>query len=353
MPNNAGEGDAGSPPQVPPELLAEASVWVARLHGPGRDRRMELDCLAWQARSAAHRLAFERCTEVWQMVPNLPSAQAYAALAKARRKGEPPAQAHRQPHRAWALGGLALAGLATAALLWLQPWQAGQTYATDFAEQRHVLLADGSRLWLNTETRLRVRLTPQARTVAVQAGEAVFEVAPDTQRPFVVRVAASEVVALGTVFSVRLTAGQPAQQALAVAVLQGQVAVRPTPQADEGLAPAAAMVMQPGERVRLQAGPSPAAAATAQVDRPPMEQLVAWRRNEAVFEDVSLAEAVAEMNRYSRTRIVLSAEAAASHKRISGQFRTGDNAAFAQAVAALHGLAVQQAPGRLELVLPP
>jgi transmembrane sensor len=58
---------------------------------------------------------------------------------------------------------------------------------------------------------------------------------------------------------------------------------------------------------------------------------------------------VAEMNRYSRTPIVLAGEGALAERRISGLFRTGDNAGFASAVAALHGLAVHERQGQLEL----
>ncbi|MBL8304431.1 MAG: DUF4880 domain-containing protein, partial [Ideonella sp.] len=64
------------------EIAAEAAVWIARLHGPSRSRQMELDCLAWQARSAAHRLAFERCTDTWEAVAGISVADAFAAVAK-------------------------------------------------------------------------------------------------------------------------------------------------------------------------------------------------------------------------------------------------------------------------------
>jgi transmembrane sensor len=78
--------------------------------------------------------------------------------------------------------------------------------------------------------------------------------------------------------------------------------------------------------------------------------MVAWRRGEAVFDDVALPEAVSEMNRYARTPIVLLGEAA--KLRVSGLYRTGDSRGFAQAVAALHGLQVLEHDGRLELKPP-
>jgi transmembrane sensor len=111
--------------------------------------------------------------------------------------------------------------------------------------------------------------------------------------------------------------------------------------------------MVPGERVRLVklAGVSiRGAPRETQVDRPRIDQVLAWKRNEAVFDDVVLPDAVAEMNRYSRTPIVMVGNGAQSGLRVSGLFRTGDNVGFARAVAALHGLVVHEYPDRLELM---
>jgi len=80
-----------------------------------------------------------------------------------------------------------------------------------------------------------------------------------------------------------------------------------------------------------------------------MDQLLAWTRGEVVFDDLSLAEAVAEVNRYSAVPIVLAGPSALAALRVSGQFRTGDAAGFARAVAELHGLVVRDRPDGLEL----
>ncbi|MDP3082679.1 MAG: DUF4880 domain-containing protein, partial [Rubrivivax sp.] len=83
----AGAGPADAPPVVTRDIAAEAAVWVARLHGPSRSRAMERECLAWQARSPAHRHAFERCTETWMDVPSVTVAGAYAAAGPAALAG--------------------------------------------------------------------------------------------------------------------------------------------------------------------------------------------------------------------------------------------------------------------------
>jgi len=80
-----------------------------------------------------------------------------------------------------------------------------------------------------------------------------------------------------------------------------------------------------------------------------MDQVLAWKRGEASFDNVSLLEAVEEMNRYDRVPIVVTG-AALTERRVSGVFKTGNNASFADAVARLYGLVVRNHGDRLELV---
>jgi transmembrane sensor len=339
-----------------PEIAAEAAVWVARLHGPDRSSRMERECLAWQGLSAAHRLAFERCTDTWQDVGRL-TLSSYAAATGAAEGRAGVGQRTWTPSRSrWSLAlGAALAVPLAGGLAMLQPWRHIDTYSTGVGEQQMVLLADGTRMSLNTATRVTVELAPSQRTVRLKGGEALFEVAKDAHRPFVVQAAGSEVVAVGTVFSVRLTPDETrVGDALAVTLVEGRVTVRPAPDgAQKGDSPAEPLQLQAGDRVRLSevrdgSGRGDPRVKT-QMDRPRIEQVIAWKRDEAVFDDVSLADAVAEMNRYSRTPIVLVGDEALADRRISGLFRTGDSAGFARAVAALHGLVVHEREDRLEL----
>lgn len=342
----------------PPEIAAEAAVWIARLHGPDRSPRMERECLEWQARSAAHRLAFERCTDVWEEVAGVRLADAYASSSS--RASTDTSWTGRvgdagSVKRSRGLFAMAFALLIAALGLSVHFWGNSDVYATKVGEQQLVVLDDGTRMTLNTDTRVRVELSRQLRSVNVLAGEALFEVAKDLRRPFIVRVAQSEVVAVGTVFDVQLgDSGAHTSDALVVTLLEGQVTVRAfSSEAGSGIAPAKPVLMQAGERMRLaKEGGRSMAPATQKIDRPRMDQVVAWRRNEAVFDDVSLRDAVAEMNRYNRTPIVLVGDASLAQLRVSGLYRTGDNASFAQAVALLHGLVVREQGGRLELASP-
>lgn len=336
--------------RVPPEVAAEAAVWVTRLHGPDRSKQMEQECQAWQQRSAAHQEAFERCTETWEGVAQVTVASAFAAAsAPASDIGW---RVGRHKAVRWAsLGTLAL--VVVAATVGYQHWVNRGVYTTAIGEQQLVVLDDGTRMTLNTNTQVQVDLQPKQRTVSIRDGEALFEVASNPSRPFIVRAGGSEVVAIGTVFAVRLTTEEAGtKDALAVTLLDGQVALQAAP-GGRGIAPKQPLHMVAGERIRL-LGYSTGSQQPANVqrDRPNTAQLVAWKRSEAVFDDVSLPDAVAEMNRYSRTPITLLDVQKLSDLRVSGSYRTGETAGFAHAVAALHGLRLREANGQFELSNP-
>jgi transmembrane sensor len=186
--------------------------------------------------------------------------------------------------------------------------------------------------------------------VRLQAGEALFEVARDASRPFVVESGGREVRALGTSFIVRREAGQ-----LAVILMEGKVRVAPTTgshsdgsgtrtfqvtgqqsasgRADSVMADAAAsIVLVPGQRLMVTDS-----ADQATVDRPRLEPLTAWQRGLVALDYTPLSEAIAEMNRYSDVKLVIDDPRIGS-ARISGVFRAGDSSSFALAVAKTHGL---------------
>ncbi|MCE4558018.1 FecR family protein [Roseateles cellulosilyticus] len=332
--------------KVTPEIAAEAAAWIASLHGPDRSPEMEDDFRAWQRQSPVHREAFEKMTDVWQAIPGTQAAKAFVQAAEREKQ-----KARRARSAAWRWAGAAALGVfITAGVFTIQQWRDRDLYTTSVGEQRSVVLDDGTRMLLNTATQARVEFGSKQRTVKVTAGEALFEVAKDASRPFVVRVAGSEVVAVGTMFSVRFTDSPTHQDALTVTLVEGQVNVRPADGGGDGLRPLQAVALKPGDRLTLRHDASPASSDVAfKVDRPNIERAMAWQRREAAFDGASLPDVIAEFNRYSRTQIVLSEEVRKENYVVSGIYRTGDNAAFANSLSMLYGLKVREIDGRLEL----
>jgi transmembrane sensor len=200
-----------------------------------------------------------------------------------------------------------------------------------------VALEDGTRITLNTATRLVVHYTQQHRLVRLETGEAFFDVAKNPQRPFVVSAGGESVVALGTAFMVRRDNNE-----VEVTLVEGTVSVTTVTTAEPSLPPTHAnKVLAPGQRLRV-------AGSTPTLDHPSIDAVTAWRRGEVMLDHTRLADAIEEMNRYSPVKIVLSAPEPADI-RVSGIFRTGDSARFARAIADTYQLGIVEEHTRILL----
>jgi transmembrane sensor len=91
-------------------------------------------------------------------------------------------------------------------------------YRTLPGERRTVELREGSRVTLDANSVLTVRLGRDERALTLERGEAFFQVAKDASRPFVVRAGTTRVKALGTAFNVRMSGDRTV-----VAVTEGEV----------------------------------------------------------------------------------------------------------------------------------
>jgi len=205
--------------------------------------------------------------------------------------------------------------VATAAgTVWYFSTDHANSYRTPIGAVATVPLSDGSKVTLNTDTRIRVELDPTMRRVKLDQGEAFFEVSKDAARPFVVEIADKRVIAVGTQFSVRRDDND-----IRVLVTEGRVRIE-----RRGMNTKAAQTqLAAGSEARtLQAAVLIDQPAPAQV-----EQLLSWRRGYVVFRDTTLADAVADFNRYSARKIFIEDPAIAGI-RIGGNFRSGDTDAF-------------------------
>jgi transmembrane sensor len=197
-------------------------------------------------------------------------------------------------------------------------------YATARGEQRSLVLADGSVVTLNTDSRVRVRLQERERDIDLLLGEARFQVAKDSTRPFIVKASGAEVRALGTVFDVRVD-GDRTQ----VAVIEGHVAVKATAargyQQDAkgsgprlGVRPAVRQaVLHAGDRAVV----GPGSVVTG--DGQSVETVNAWTERKLVFRNATLQTVIDEFNRYRVHPLKLD-DAELGALRISGVFAVED-----------------------------
>lgn len=300
----------------------EAAEWFELLRRPAVTTRALQDFHLWK-RSEVNASAFKRVEAGWRATGALaghPEVQAAAREALARR----PLRRSREWGRTWLPAAAAAGAVALTALIWTDR-EFAPAYRTAVGEQRLVVLEDGSRLRLNTNSAVRVVYWGDTRRVLLRRGQAFFDVAYDPARPFVVAAGGAEVRALGTRFDVRREA-----DGVAVTLLDGRVRVED--------ARGQAAELYPNEQLRV----TPAGLTRA---RPAAADAVSWTTGRLVFRDTPLAAAVAEVNRYSTRKIELDGEGALAAEPVSGVFDAGDVEAFAAAVAQVYDLRRTEAAG--------
>ncbi len=191
-------------------------------------------------------------------------------------------------------------------------------YSTRIGQMARFELPDGSFIELNTASQVEVDYSTGQRDLRLVRGEAVFTVAKDADRPFVVTAGESRVVALGTIFSVRKT-----ESDARVVLFEGSVRV----DKGNGTGGAKSARLVPGDEVRIEAN-RPFAITKTQ-----LSQAASWREGRLIFEQTPLRDVLEEFNRYSVQQHVLG-DPGLGDFRVSGTFRIKSSEHFAATLEA-------------------
>jgi transmembrane sensor len=231
--------------------------------------------------------------------------------------------------RTWRAGATALAAAAgLAALGWIALpalLHLNHSLESDVGEVRRVTLADGSTVVLNSGSRLRVNFRPEVREVQLEKGEALFEVAKNKERPFIVSTPMASVRAVGTAFAVRI-----ADDAVNVTVTEGVVEVGGSAEPPQRVAVNERATVRREKPIRIE-----------EITPVVAHRELAWQEGMVSFAGESLERAAAEVNRYSRRQVVIDDPALAT-KPVVGIFRAGDVDGFASAAAVALGAQIHQ-----------
>lgn len=306
---------------------AVASVWVVKIdRGLCETESAKLE--EWLAGDIRRTGALARAQAAWAHADR---AQVYRNASELRNSRSARAWRSALP---WASAAAVLLGLATTFLAWQGYSQTHLT--TKLGEVRRVPLADGSYITLDTQSRVSVRYQPATRLVRLESGEALFEVAKDPGRPFVVQAGNTRVRAVGTAFIV----SRHSDADIEVTVTEGTVDVW-------------CETKSPEPAIRLTAGKR--TLTTPQEIAPPQEltgaQLagaVAWERGVIDLNGQSLADAAAEFNRYNR-QVVVIADPRLAAQTVVGRFQATNPLAFVTAAAAMLDARVRTEGDRLVL----
>jgi transmembrane sensor len=283
---------------ISPEIRAEAAAWLARLRADDKSAADEAAFRAWLATDRRHATAFELVTDIWE------------TAGAARKKPVTGPATHRRALLA-GIGSLVAGGAILAV------WQkaSAETYETGVGEQKHTVLPDGTQVFLDTNTKIRTHFDNNTRAVALERGRCNFHLRESDKRPFVVDAAADRVVATRCTFDMCRDGDD-----VCVVMTQGVAEIS----ARDG---APKRILRAGDRYL-------GGTWNSRTDRPNLVPLLAWQTGLAVFDNVTLAEAIREMNRYSLVKVAVD-ENDVGKLRISGVYRVGDNVAFAHSIASL------------------
>jgi transmembrane sensor len=325
-------------------LRQTAALWHERVGQENAPADTRSALKTWLDESPEHAASYQAISRTWIAITSAPQDPAILELRQEAARRLTPVAASRRPLR-WAAAAAII--LVLGAALWIiaprtgfdfsrLAWLKGdtrdpvsQSYATKTGDRLTIALSDGSQVTLNTATRLDVTFSQKARTVRLSRGQALFEVAKDASRPFVVQTESRRFIAVGTAFDVRLYGEQ-----IKVTMLEGTVR---------------AESVETGSPIR-----TTVTAGEQLVTRPHAEDLVkridperetSWRHGQVIFDNTPLSEAIDELNRYSSIRIEL-ADPKLADLRLSGTFATGGTGSFVEAVTGYFPIQIDHTDAR-------
>ena len=344
------------------QIRDEATEWFVRFCEEEMEATSRREFDAWLRASPQHVRAFLDIAALWEAAGTLGRANKVALEDLVRRareagnvvpleRGRLPATSERVAgkllfrqflsHRSPAIAASVLAVcLAVVSVTW---WYLASepTYVTRIGERRAVTLEDGSTVEMNVRTRIKVHFTANLRTVDLLEGQALFRIAKEANRPFVVNTGNTRVRAVGTEFDVyRKSTGT------VVTVVEGRVAVStPAGSPDPVIPPVSAP-----EPVLIGAGEQVTVTARRAVipERADASQVTAWTEGKLEFDSTPLSEVVQEFNRYN-TRPLAVDDAQLLTLHISGTFATSDSAQIVSFLAQRFELTVHETPEAIHL----
>lgn len=350
-------------PPAPGPHDAVAARWLAR-RDAGLTPAEQAEFVAWLAADPAHEAAWHAVDSAWRAF-DAPLDHGLAdgmvlALASRRRQ-----RRQKRTFVFWSAGLAAAACLAVVFFLRRTPASptsittpasvsslastvapvtppADPTSGLIVRNQRQIL-DDGSVVELNSDAEIAVHYTAEKRSVRLLRGEALFTVAKNPARPFIVSTDLADVQAVGTAFVVKLGA-----QNMDVLVTEGRVAVDRTapsaaaPREFSTLVDAGSLFVMPRA-----AAPGEKPGRLEALARAEVERRTVWRAPRLELSATPLRDAVAALNRENALRIRISDPSLAG-LRLSGVFRADDAAGFARS---LHSYGVQAERRGDEIIL--
>jgi transmembrane sensor len=246
-----------------------------------------------------------------------------------------------------------------AMILWAQAVRS-PTYATAIGEQRSLELEDGSVVDLNSRSKIVVRYSRQGRNVELVEGQALFRVVKDANRPFIVKVGATLVRAVGTEFDVYAK-----RDSTIVTVVEGRVAIltdHPIAPPSPGVPSAAVDTphrsnvqfpsIAPGKIGNILVASGEQLTVSPQEiqkdEHPNIANATAWTQRQLVFESASLSDVADEFNRYNDKQLIVE-DPSLDTFHVSGVFSSTDPASLIRFLRARPELRIVETDSQIRI----
>ncbi len=198
-------------------------------------------------------------------------------------------------------------------------------FATEIGDYERAGLVDGSSIELNTGTHIETHYSQKKRSVILLSGEALFDVAKDKDRPFVVAAGGSLIEAVGTRFNIQMHKNR-----VEVIVTEGTVKISRGAGDQRGHSDGHAVYARAGEIANIS---KDGHTDVAPITDDEWKRLLSWRDGMLSYEGETLAEVVADFGRYNDLEFII-ADKGAGRVRIGGYFKKNDVAGFLEALEA-------------------
>ena len=304
------------------DVYLQAAEWLDRLYDGPLDNISKKRFTNWLAADARHQATFDDMANTWQ------DASMDKAIEVAKQSLSWREKIAQTSQPIWWVAGMSLAVSLFVAVLWI-PGQipplepVNQGYSTAKAEQKDILLDDGSSLELGSDTTVYVSFSADKRLLHLKNGASYFAVASDKQRPFEVTIGAATVTAVGTEFNIdRSLYGSD------ITVYEGAVEVRAALNSPP-------VLLRAGEAIYV--GKS----GLSKIQAVDLSQLVDWRTGWIEIANKPLSYLIERLNRETQTNITL-ASPTIGDLPIAGRFRLRDTEQTLSMLSEVYGLVVTE-----------
>lgn len=344
-------------PSEKAKIVREACEWIARMDHKNFSKKDRIELNEWVNKSDLHRAELERLAQFWDQISDVDfddKEVGYPEISQDNYNQYNNHWAEKKGYKYIIYTAASLLLIASISVILhfnnINEFQSTNgKYTTNVGDQETIILSDGSKIRLNTDTFVEVNYSPGERNIHLYKGEAYFDVAHNPEVPFTVKARKGDVRALGTIFSVRVK-----DDLVNVLVEEGRVRIRAndevdllnTPQIEEqkevlkteNLKKSAVVTVDAGNNVIF--GEQTIESVVLE-EKEAIERKFSWQKGILAFDDEPLSDVIEEVSRYTSYQIII-ADPNIRTLRVGGYYPIGKIQAIFNALELNLGLEINK-----------